>query len=249
MQCTDIFDRVPLAVLSLKIQGKIVACASYEIKIFETEKDSEEATITEEFESHEMFQKLELEAVQDDLTSLKVFWTYDDHPRCPKRFQVKVFQDNVLFKSIEISKVAETITDLEPCEVYLITVNPVHKEEALTIYGDSLNFTMNSAIPSVIRDLNLDYNEGEESIDISWIAPNFGSKCVKNYSIQAESDYDNRTKYATAINVLQKENIANVFACTDYKIRIVTNTIHEKKGAEIFAEILIPSRSKNNIKS
>lgn len=219
----------------------LVACASYEIRIFEN--FDIEPKITKEILTYEQFQKLKIEVQQIDPTSLKVFWSYDEHPRCSKKFQIKVFQDNVVFQSLETTKLTEIIDHLEPCETYNLTVNPMKAEEVLISFGDFANYTMNQEVPSIIRDLKLDYNEDEESIEISWLAPEFASKCIKNYSIQAESEYDNRMKYDEAMNSLIKTNIQNVFACVNYAIKISAN-MHDKKGAEIIKEILVPSRSK-----
>ena len=246
LQCIENIDGIPLANLSLKLPNKLVACASYEIRFYETDINKDGPTVTEEFESNEIFQKFEIEVEKNDPTSLYISWSYEDYPLCSKKFQIKVLQDNVVFKSFEITKSTETmIDDLEPCETYYITVYPMQNEEVMTLYGGSINYTMDSAQPGPIRDFKVEYNDEDESIDVSWLAPDFAAKCINNYSIRADSDYDNKTRSSNGINLIQKTNFPNVFACVFYTIKINADTIHGKKGEESFKEILIPSRGKN----
>lgn len=246
--CTD-SQQISIVLLSYVHLKKLRSCSTYEIKVYETSRNLNEPSFTEMIRSNEIFQKLEIQVEQEegDSTSLRVFWSSEDYLRCPKNFQVEAHgPDNSIIRSLQTgNKLHETIKDLEPCETYLITVTPMKGEDPLVIFGGSINYTMNSVIPSKIRDLNLLYVEEEESIDISWLAPELGSKCVKDYSIQAESLHDNRTaKYELTANLFPNVKISNVFACTEYSIQVDTNTIHEKKGEEFSERILIPSRGK-----
>lgn len=243
-----IFDctiKISVPVSNLTLTRTLEACASYDIKIFETE--NKEATIAkEDFKTNEMFQKIEPDVRQVNSTVLRVFWSYNNHPFCPKKFQIQVFfQDDVIFKSLEVVTTSAGINDLEPCETYRITVHPMKESQVLTPLGGVLNYTMKSEMPTSIRDFKLEYIEVGESIgtiNVSWYAPVFAAKCISNYFMETESRHDNGTRNVSGLNTFNNVEITNVLACIDYTIKITINTLNGKSGEANVKEIYVPSR-------
>lgn len=223
------------------LKENLEACASYEYTI-----ESIGSEDTKNFTTKEQFEKVKLNIEQDhdDSTSIRVFWKSTAHLLCPKKFRVEIKEGNDVRKEYETTKMNETITGLEPCVTYEIKVYPIQSDNSISSENVVSEYhTMNSALPSGIQELTLNYDKSENSIDISWSEPDFGKKCIDSYEISSESSVDNRTKTST----VQKENIPNVFACIEYKIKVKAKTGNEMEGAEVFDFIRIPSRGNQRL--
>lgn len=78
---------------------------------------------------------------------------------------------------------------------------------------------MRLALPDSINNLTIVVFD-ETAIDVSWEAPSFARLCVKNYTIELKSEYENRTQY-TPREVLV---FTNIFPCVDYKVIVTPST-------------------------
>lgn len=239
--CTETVSRLPIKDLTYTFKRKLEACAKYTYRIIEKQWEENVPTIERNVDAKEQFQKIQINIVQEheSSTSLQVDWAYNDYPLCPRKFKIEVREDNVLKKEFESSKLSETINDLEPCVTYSISVLPFGSDKAQVDFGDTEIHTMNAAIPSGIQNLDVEYKPEEKSIDIKWTAPNFASKCVRNYVVAAQSNVDNRSLATNFTN----EKIVNVFACTTYTVKVYAATFYEgMQGADVLKELRVPSR-------
>lgn len=237
--CTTTVDRIPISNFTYKFAKALEACGSYEYRIIENQYGNQSARIMNQFRSHHIHQIIEFQVKElEDQTNLRVFWSYTQYPLCPKKFRVEVYQMNSKIRSLYSEKTSETIDDLEPCEEYIISVNPMIVDEVFFIYGSNKTYSMSPVIPTGIRNLTLKYNENESLIDINWLAPKLGSKCVESYEARVESIQYNRTKSDKDT----KTNFQNIFACGEYKFEITANTINSMKSASVVESMKIPPR-------
>lgn len=241
--CTLVDQSVNLTNLSYTFSEKLEACRAYKLKL---SKDQilQEGNFVEEFEAREEFVKIQATVEEQiDPIALKVSWVDTKFPYCEKNFfKVEVRQNNKEILQVETSNSYQTIYNLEPCEDYVVSVYPLSQGESMIEFGDSLNHTMASMEPSGIRSLSTTYDEIAFSIKIDWQPPEFGSKCVKEYELKIESEFDNRTKNINTTS----ENFLNVLACVSYRVKINSWTIDNLKAAEVVQDYEIPSRGAYN---
>lgn len=240
-KCVHTAENVPITNKTYKFSENLEACGAYEYKIYNS-FDIETAKITRQVKANPRYQSFELKAEEsEDSSSLTVSWNYTQFPLCPRTFLTEVYQNDALIRSLTVSnKLNVTIDNLEPCEKYNIIVTPMNEADRKTAYASTITQTMGHIIPTGIKDLTLVYNAEEISIDINWIAPDKGSKCIFTYEARIESDYDNRmttSEYPT-------QRFSNMLACVVYKVQVSAITINQMKSAPIVKSIQIPSRGK-----
>lgn len=242
LNCTATVKR-PITNFAYTFPKNLEACGTYEYKLLESQFPGEEARINHNFTTKPQYQKIDLEIEElQDHSSLTISWNYTEHPLCPRNFQLTVYGIND--KDIRSSVLGEprgTVDKLEPCESYLISVEPIQDKQIMTAHGTNTTHKMGPLIPTGIRDLTLLYKQDANSIDVNWESPSSGSKCIESYEVMSENHFESNrttiTKYPTA-------TISNILACVDYSITITTNTFNLMKGAPVGGKIKIPSRGK-----
>jgi hypothetical protein len=201
---------------------------------------SSEVLFDRELAAKEVFERIEYMEILQDVNqsdSVNLTWTYNGYPLCRTRFKIEISDEKSVAKSFETSETAVEVYDLTPCENYNITVFPIgsDKEE----YGSTKPHKMNDALPSSIQDLNVVYNDRDESFDVTWKPPQFGEKCVKNYVVKALSSSENKEITTSFTNY----RIVNLFACTIYTIVVYPQTFFEgTNGPSATKQAGVPSK-------
>lgn len=218
-------------------------CQRYEYKmeIFEFPSFLN-ATISEKFVSNADYDQLELqlEEFRDaNGAQIRVTWNDTQYPLCQKNYLLLVMSQNTVVYSAETLSLQVTTRALEPCDTYVISVSPKRGNYTLDQFGASENYTMTNYPPSIIRSLAAVIAENGNGINVNWLAPEVGSKCVRHYVVQAESEYEKREMNTTNTNYI----ITNVYACVEYTISVHSKTFDDEDTAEDSIKILVPSRS------
>lgn len=145
--CTKNFDRVPIANLTFTFPEVLEACSDYEYEIYESQFDSK---ITKQLTSKPQYQNFHVEVEeQENHDGLRVFWSYTQHPLCPRKFLIEVYRNESMIESLVVGdKLSEMINNLEPCGKYFISVNPMHDSDILSNYGSNITYKMSPNIPS-----------------------------------------------------------------------------------------------------
>lgn len=147
--CTKTIDRMPIANLTYTYPEILEACGAYEYKIYESQFEDEGARITRQFTSKPQYQNFQVEVdEQEDHDRLRVFWNYTQHPLCPRKFRIEVYLKNAMIKSLVVDKLSEMIDNLEPCEEYFISVDPMQGDDVLSNYGSNITYEMSPIIPT-----------------------------------------------------------------------------------------------------
>lgn len=236
---------VPITDYTFKFPQTLEACGAYEFQLLR----SGVLTFSEDFTAKEQFEKVVVTTIEQiDPVLLRVSWAEPTMFKlCEKKFRVIFRQSNLenALLTAETSSLSQVSNTLEPCEDYTVSIYPMTTilGESLLDYGESASHTMETSLPTGIRDLTVTYDDTDTSIKIEWQSPESGSRCVKSYDVTIESSVDTRTRNAT----VTYESFNNVFACIDYVIKINSVTINDLKAAEVLKEIRIPSRGNLSI--
>lgn len=237
--CITILDNVRVSKLSQTVNGELEACGTYIYKIYQYDVDPNNPVAQNEFTANERFEKIEIAVSQiNGDTSVFIAWNYYLYSRCSRRFFVEVSWGRGIKSSFETIEITATIEDLEPCETYNITVQPITSNSEQALYGSTKTYVMREVIPHPVTNLSALYNENDAAIETYWKEPQFGDKCVKNYAVNFESDVDNRTRNPTSTT----EKLPNVFACVLYTIRVTTITLSGNNVNGVTKEFNTPSR-------
>lgn len=239
--CSETAEQIRINDFMYTFSKPLEACAIYQYQIFE-QPWNDVPSIDEKITTNEQFQNitLRIEQAHLELSSLNISWMNTEYLLCPKKYQIKVRENNEVKSQLVSTLLIETIRDLVPCVTYEISVYPIGSDNTvMEVYGHTENHTMNSVNPSGIQDLILDYSSIDNAIDISWTPPAEGASCIGTYTIEAISEVDYRTKNST----IPKENIPRVFACVAYTIVVTTHPLNsEIQAIQHFKEIVIPGR-------
>lgn len=121
-----------------------------------------------------------------------------------------------------------TVTDLKSCKAnYTIKVQPVATEG---LEGDQqtilINMDTNLLPPSQLS--NLQYNQSDDEVIISWSPPDYGSQCNSYYKIKQKQFYPEIVSF---INTTE-EFIAlkDLMPCIKYSVEVSAVSVADKEG-------------------
>lgn len=239
--CTDPVRSIDMTDLSYTFKYHLEPCQRYEYKIFEFPSFLN-ATISEKFVSNAEYDQLEIQLEEFTDASgekIRVTWNDTQYPLCQKNYLLLVLSQGSVVYSAETLSLQAITRALEPCDTYVISVSPTQSNNTLDQYGDTKNYTMTNSVPSVIRSLVAVMAENGYAISFNWLAPEVGSKCVRHYVVQAESEHEKREMNTTNTNYI----FSSVHACVEYTIRVHSKTFDDVNTTEVSTKIRVPSRS------
>lgn len=244
----DVVERIPIQDMTHSFRTKLTACAAYQYEIFESSKS--EPSFVVDFTTKEQFEKIKFN-VTHDVNATNIFWTNTEHLLCNKRFRVEIFEEGQSRRQRDSSSFNETFDGLEPCVKYEIKITPLRSDDSISSAHEAVDFTtIPPLLVSGIRNLALERVRlgYEDSIRVTWLAPNDGSKCVISYNMVVVSDNNldlrNNTQITTDYLVAV---ISRVASCNEYTVKISANIFGEMTSAEVHNSTVIPPRGKGKV--
>lgn len=231
---------IPSANKSYRFPEKLIACEDYEVLVIKS--DITELVIYEsKIEANIEYDQVIIKSIsQYNSTSIPVdfVWQYDNHPACPRSFDVRVYGANYIYEQNGITDLNITVTTLQPCETYIFKVYPTNAEHLAV----NQTYTLNFMIPSSVRNLTTRYIEDDtfSSIEVTWDEPEEYSKCVIGYFIEIKNEFGNPHRDRNSTNPYVQ--ISNVYACTNYKIKVTAKS-ENIDSAAVEIEIRMPPKT------
>lgn len=243
--------RIPVLDLKYTFKTPLQLCASYSYDMFFDAMDPMEAKISNVIEIYPKL-TVHLELVSGRIP-ITVRWEFPyDSPYCSV---VTGFTVEARGESRTVSwgttypndTFFTEIGGLEPCEQYEIMVSPRKTNETLRQYATTKDITISSVEPSSIRNLTIDYIE--QLVELKWLPPENGSKCIDNYRVVKESSRlgEEEKQVKTPPNTQTNENFQNVYACVEYSFLVSSVAKSLLVGADIEKTYTIPSRGESKI--
>lgn len=236
--CEENTDFIPMYQNKFDISRKFQACLRYEVRASWKENEIFYTIL----QGHDFYEPVQdLRWVLFTETSIILTWTYDKFPKCVDNYEIMLDGKSFKSKMTEIQ-----LLDMKPCQNYNIIVRP--KSDLLgntNHYDKTIQVNMPEVYPTKVRDLKL-IQIKDNAVEIDWIEPEYGEKCVFNYTIRVKTsgNVDNQD----LSTVPPKVTLTDVYSCVIYTISVTSITVNESLGYVTTDEILTIPISKTSLK-
>lgn len=225
--CEENTDFVPMYKNTFDISRMFQACVIYEVRASFKEKEF----FNNILKGHDYYEQVQ--SLKWDLytaTSIKLKWIYDKFPNCVANFEIILEGKSFKSTANEI-----LLRDLKPCQNYTIIVRP--KSDLLgntNEYDKTIQVNMPEVKPTRVRDLKL-IQIKDNAVEVDWIEPEFGEKCVFNYSVIVKTSENVDDQELSTVP--PKVTLTDVYSCVVYTISVISITFNESFGYKTTDEI------------
>ncbi|KAL7045157.1 hypothetical protein ACKWTF_002163 [Chironomus riparius] len=221
VNCNQLFE-VKADNLKYNFLESLTPCATYfyEIQIINSTTPSK---FNKTFDAYKKYAEIKNLTITDEeeiensskTLNMVITWEYENN-ECKENFEVLARGQNNNYQST-IQGYTNTFKNLQACEEFNVTIYIKDNQNIIT----SAIHTMKRIIPSEIRNLLLSQEDDKTSINVAWMAPEYGAKCIDRYMIYVKNDFEYEFIRNTTSNVYL---LSDVYACVNYTIMVSIST-------------------------
>jgi hypothetical protein len=154
-------------------------------------------------------------AENPSMLNISVTWDYE-YAVCDQQFVVKISSDNA-GESFITNAHNYMIGNVTACSQYDIKVYPQVADQDIESFGQEISINTNRVDPSPI--LNFEVSSRDNAIEVGWIAPIYGRKCIVSYGIFVESEFESIVESNVSCC---KQYITVQYSCVNYTVTLKT---------------------------